>query len=170
MRFALLAAVSALGLSVPAFAAVTVTINANAYGTFTTYCTAQTTQCMSPLFQTPSGKSLSYTFNVASVTDGGSFSFNDFNVPLGQNPATVSGQFKLQPGGGYSGVNLSYYQDTYRFGVSQYTVTDLRAPTFSVSFAGNVPEPTTWAMMIGGFGAIGAAMRYRRRKVAVSFA
>jgi hypothetical protein len=31
-----------------------------------------------------------------------------------------------------------------------------------------VPEPASWAMMVGGFGLIGAAMR--RRKVAVSFA
>lgn len=33
---------------------------------------------------------------------------------------------------------------------------------------GGVPEPASWAMMLGGFGAIGAAMR-RRRKAAVSF-
>lgn len=33
---------------------------------------------------------------------------------------------------------------------------------------GPVPEPATWAMMIAGFGAIGAAMR-RRRRVRVSF-
>jgi hypothetical protein len=32
-----------------------------------------------------------------------------------------------------------------------------------------VPEPATWAMMIGGFGLIGAAMR-RRRKVSVTYA
>lgn len=31
-----------------------------------------------------------------------------------------------------------------------------------------VPEPASWAMMIGGFGLVGAAVR--RRKVAVSFA
>lgn len=36
--------------------------------------------------------------------------------------------------------------------------------------AAPVPEPTTWAMMIGGFGAVGGAMRYRRRKTTVSFA
>lgn len=30
---------------------------------------------------------------------------------------------------------------------------------------GGVPEPATWAMLITGFGAIGAAMRVRRRKV-----
>ena len=34
----------------------------------------------------------------------------------------------------------------------------------------NVPEPATWAMMIGGFGFIGAAIRRRRQKVQVSFA
>jgi len=36
--------------------------------------------------------------------------------------------------------------------------------------AGVVPEPATWAMMIGGFGLVGGAMRYRRGKRAVSFA
>lgn len=35
--------------------------------------------------------------------------------------------------------------------------------------AAAVPEPATWAMMIGGFGFIGAALR-RRRQVSVSFA
>ena len=35
---------------------------------------------------------------------------------------------------------------------------------------GGVPEPATWAMMIGGFGAVGGTMRYRRRKTSVSFA
>lgn len=34
---------------------------------------------------------------------------------------------------------------------------------------GAVPEPTTWAMMLSGFGLVGGAMRYRRRKGAVSF-
>ncbi|MFM9978839.1 MAG: PEPxxWA-CTERM sorting domain-containing protein [Sphingomonadaceae bacterium] len=43
--------------------------------------------------------------------------------------------------------------------------------TFGSAVAGGaVPEPTTWAMMIGGFGAIGGAMRMRRRKVSVRFA
>lgn len=35
---------------------------------------------------------------------------------------------------------------------------------------GAVPEPATWAMMIGGFGMVGGTMRYRRRKTTVSFA
>lgn len=33
-----------------------------------------------------------------------------------------------------------------------------------------VPEPATWGMMILGFGAVGAAMRMRRRKISVSYA
>ena len=33
-----------------------------------------------------------------------------------------------------------------------------------------VPEPVTWAMMLVGFGAIGASMRYGRRKSSVSYA
>jgi hypothetical protein len=41
--------------------------------------------------------------------------------------------------------------------------------TLKVTPTGAVPEPATWAMMIGGFGAIGAAMRMRRRTT-VSFA
>jgi len=28
---------------------------------------------------------------------------------------------------------------------------------------GAVPEPASWAMMLGGFGAVGGAMRARRR-------
>lgn len=40
--------------------------------------------------------------------------------------------------------------------------------TFSAT-GGGVPEPATWAMMIIGFGAIGASMR-RRQKVAVTYA
>ena len=35
---------------------------------------------------------------------------------------------------------------------------------------GAVPEPATWAMMIAGFGMVGAAARRRRAKVGVTFA
>jgi hypothetical protein len=49
----------------------------------------------------------------------------------------------------------------------------LKNTTYSISTTGvapAVPEPATWAMMIGGFGGIGGAMRARRRKVSVTFA
>ena len=33
-----------------------------------------------------------------------------------------------------------------------------------------VPEPGTWAMMLGGFGVLGGALRNRRRRVSVTYA
>jgi hypothetical protein len=45
--------------------------------------------------------------------------------------------------------------------------------SFTSSISGNfssaVPEPASWAMMVGGFGLLGAAMRRRRPNTAVSF-
>ncbi len=40
-----------------------------------------------------------------------------------------------------------------------------------VGLAGGIPEPTTWALMIAGFGMIGGAMRRRRKtNISVSYA
>ncbi|MBY0521352.1 MAG: DUF4394 domain-containing protein [Sphingomonas sp.] len=41
---------------------------------------------------------------------------------------------------------------------------------FGIAIAPTVPEPATWAMMIGGFGIIGGALRRRRANVAVATA
>jgi hypothetical protein len=41
---------------------------------------------------------------------------------------------------------------------------------FVTSSIAAVPEPATWAMMLVGFGMMGASMRYRRKSTAVSFA
>lgn len=41
--------------------------------------------------------------------------------------------------------------------------------TFGAAAVAAVPEPAGWAMMLGGFGAIGFAMRDRRRKQSVRF-
>lgn len=48
---------------------------------------------------------------------------------------------------------------------------NLNASSNAVLLAGGpaVPEPATWAMMLGGFGLIGAAMR-RRQRTAITFA
>jgi hypothetical protein len=60
---------------------------------------------------------------------------------------------------GTMNIRTSAYQYPFNTGL----VTGFNEP-------GAVPEPATWAMMIGGFGAIGGAMRYRRRKTTLSFA
>ena len=51
-----------------------------------------------------------------------------------------------------------------------YAYHQMDGASFTLAAVGNVPEPATWAMMIGGFGAVGGTMRYRRRKTSVSFA
>ncbi len=40
---------------------------------------------------------------------------------------------------------------------------------FSLENVAAVPEPATWAMMLVGFGMIGAASRYRRRRTAITY-
>jgi hypothetical protein len=42
--------------------------------------------------------------------------------------------------------------------------------TVNISEAPAVPEPSTWMMLVAGFGMIGGAMRYGRRMKAVDFA
>jgi hypothetical protein len=52
-----------------------------------------------------------------------------------------------------------------------FTVTSASGTNWANSFvpvaSGGVPEPATWAMMLLGFGGLGAAMRARRRTVAI---
>ena len=38
----------------------------------------------------------------------------------------------------------------------------------NVSLTGGVPEPAAWALMLVGFGGLGAALRHRRRRLAVA--
>lgn len=43
------------------------------------------------------------------------------------------------------------------------------APYQAIAATASVPEPAVWTMLIVGFGAIGGAVRYRRRTVRVAF-
>ena len=52
----------------------------------------------------------------------------------------------------------------------QLRINELKLASDFQGGAGPVPEPATWAMMIGGFGMVGGTMRYRRRKTTVAFA
>lgn len=80
--------------------------------------------------------------------------------PLVNNSSTFqtfTGRFTVS---GMAPVTLSFAQDS---GGDQYRGSILD----NVSIAG-VPEPTTWAMMILGFGAVGFAMRRRNRALAAA--
>lgn len=130
------------------------------------------------------GTATPYRFHQFAVSQSGSYSFNSVaaagwdnylflyqnnfnplspftNVLIGNddNPTVgVSGfSFNLVAGTTYFVVNTGF--DNVSFG--QYRLT--------IDGPGNitaVPEPATWALMIGGFGLAGGALRVRRRNVA----
>jgi len=84
----------------------------------------------------------------------------------------------------FAGIGTSGFSFALNTGTTYFAVTtgfsnvDFGAYTLEITGPGDVipgdggpavPEPTTWAMMLAGMGAIGYAMR-RRRSVSVSFA
>ena len=96
--------------------------------------------------------------NVLDVFTGGtkvtSFSFAPGTMfAVGQSYAATLGQ------GGTFTVDPSVGNVNFTGGVGIVT-----------SSIAAVPEPATWAMMLVGFGMMGASMRYRRKSIAVSFA
>jgi len=91
-----------------------------------------------------------------------SFIINGVVYNVVDDPGSAPGVFTLS--------GLGFLGDTF-------TVTAVRNNSWvflsEVSFAskgtGVVPEPASWALMLGGFGLVGGAMRSRRRTSAVSF-
>ncbi len=63
---------------------------------------------------------------------------------------------------------FAYSSDNILNTIGFETVAD--ATITATTMAGAVPEPATWAMMIGGMGVVGGAMRRRRVSTKVSFA
>lgn len=58
------------------------------------------------------------------------------------------------------------------FQTGSFTLIDAasRSPiSLTISTVSAIPEPASWTMMLGGFGMIGGAVRYRRRKATVAY-
>ena len=65
--------------------------------------------------------------------------------------------FGTNPGGG------SYYPQLISYNTLEWAYNETAGVQFSaVAATGGVPEPATWALMLGGFGLVGGAMRRRR--------
>jgi hypothetical protein len=57
--------------------------------------------------------------------------------------------------------------EKYVISATAFGKSESASPTITLTGVG-VPEPATWAMMILGFGGVGAVMRQRRRGVATA--
>lgn len=98
----------------------------------------------------------SLSFDWGSVDTYNTFGLLD---AMGNAFFTLTGS-SIQPNGGTTGTRISLNSDQPIYGLRLYS----GKPAFeidNVTFSGAVPEPATWAMMILGFGLVGAAMRRR---------
>jgi choice-of-anchor C domain-containing protein len=120
------------------------------------------------------GKTYKVTFWLAGNPDGG----------LGEKLAatSVSGDwvntFSFDVGPANTKQNMGWQEYSYRFTAFENTSTLVfnsmthtpYGPALDNVSISAVPEPATWAMMIMGFGGVGAAVRSSRRKQALAFA
>lgn len=126
-------------------------------------------------FATAVGQSYTVTFEMSSNPDGGTNPRN-LLASIDGGPALI-----FNHPGGNSSRAMNWLTKSFSF-VAMNTVTNLSfaADSSSGGFYGAaldnvgifsaIPEPATWAMLIGGFGLAGAAMRRRRRRPMAAFA
>lgn len=94
--------------------------------------------------------------------------------PAGQNqigvldPTSARGQMQSVTGtdlAAFDVIGWNFRRDTATYGNYRYTT----AAAYN-SFIAGVPEPAVWMQLILGFGVIGGAVRYRRRRAVVGLA
>lgn len=55
----------------------------------------------------------------------------------------------------------TFKENAFRYDATLYLAPDLQARGWTAFFSSDAPEPGSWAMMIAGFGLVGAALRRR---------
>jgi hypothetical protein len=126
--------------------------------------------------QNPNSYTLTFDltgFDLSSASIGGLFAVDD------EGSVSLNGGAAIAAANSYHGLTSFSFNSGFVAGVNTLTfnVVDTGgAPSGllvsglhgTADLAGSVPEPASWAMMLGGFGLVGGAMR-GRRKTAVSF-
>ena len=142
-------------------------------------------------FDLTGGKTASFTIDTATTPDffnvgtfGNQVSYNNVTGTFGGTRQTASIGFgsnifaQLNVGGTtlgftqYGGPDLfTLNGNTPVFNLGTFNLSSITSGAAQIRISAvtaAVPEPATWAMMIGGFGMVGASLR--RRKAAVRFA
>lgn len=120
----------------------------------------------SPLasFAGPNAAEIFWSSGFGYLVVGGAESFGVQNVQRNRNDFYVF--FRFNAAGDVVGTNANAV--TYAQRGTTPPINSATSVTTAVPVAAPVPEPATWAMMVGGFGLIGAAVR--RRRMTVRFA
>lgn len=103
--------------------------------------------------------------------DGGATRLVASAFSSSDNPGIAAGDGFLNFVGAFDSSNTFNTVTFYGDGFGEYLVAGgtIRYGTVKIGSVGGIPEPTTWAMMIAGFGLVGGAMR-RRSSVRVTYA
>ena len=115
-------------------------------------------------FTGPESIGPSTTFFATSTSSGDAFAFNGGTALVFVDPNYVSDD-SLVNQSTFLGTTinaLGLTTGTYVYSSANDTITVIIGPS--------VPEPATWAMMIGGFGLAGGALRRRATRTAVHYA
>lgn len=113
-------------------------------------------------YRVKDGQAFSVLFDTTSNTSG----LNYFNRGYGDfDLSTITPNISQYYGSNYTGGKFQFYLDGTAISPPEDVAdSDLTFASY-VDTSGGVPEPATWALMIFGFGGIGAALRRRGKRV-----
>lgn len=94
------------------------------------------------------------------VSTPGSFVINGVNYAVTDAPGSAPNVFTVS--------GLGFVGDTFTLTANRNNSWVFLSEVSFDSGTGSVPEPASWAMMLAGFGAIGAGLRRRSRSVSIA--
>jgi PEP-CTERM motif len=98
-----------------------------------------------------SNTSLESQFTI--LSGAGTVLFSSGAITVGQLPANVHNSYSFNIASA-DGIRIQWGPSSYNVGIDNIE--------YEMGGAGGIPEPATWALMIGGFGAAGTMLRRRR--------